>query len=88
MIGYCWITIENPDSEELSYSDLKRRDKRRFDKADANSDGALTFNEFIDFLHPEDVEHMRDIVVTETMEDIDKNKDNVIDEKEYIGKYI
>ena len=79
---------ENSDEDQLSYSDLRQRDNRRFEKADANTDGTLSFNEFIDFLHPEDAEHMREVVVAETMEDIDKNKDNVIDEKEYIGEVI
>ena len=53
--------------------------------ADTNYDGVLTFLEYIDFLHPEDAEHMRDIVVLETVEDIDKDGDGVISEREYIG---
>lgn len=36
-------------------------------------------------MHPEDCDHMRDIVVAETVEDIDKNKDGVVDLEEYIG---
>ena len=36
-------------------------------------------------MHPEDCEHMRDIVVAETVEDIDKNKDGSVDLEEYIG---
>jgi len=53
--------------------------------ADRDQDGALNKQEFQDFLHPEHAEHMRDIVVTETIEDIDKDKDGKISEDEYIG---
>ena len=35
----------------------------------------MSFQEFAAFLHPEDAEHMRDIVVQETLEDIDKDGD-------------
>ena len=37
--------------------------------------GGMSFQEFSAFLHPEDAEHMRDIVVQETLEDIDKDGD-------------
>lgn len=61
------------------------RDERRFKKADQDNDGYLSKDEFADFLHPEDAEHMRDVVVEETMEDIDKDKDGQISLEEYIG---
>merc|ERR1712059_137164 len=48
-------------------------------------DGELTKLEFQAFLHPEDAEHMRDIVVQETLEDIDKDGDGKINLDEYIG---
>ena len=35
----------------------------------------MSLQEFAAFLHPEDAEHMRDIVVQETLEDIDKDGD-------------
>ena len=35
----------------------------------------MCLQEFAAFLHPEDAEHMRDIVVQETLEDIDKDGD-------------
>ena len=53
--------------------------------ADTDYNGVLSFSEYVDFLHPEDAEHMRDIVVMETIEDIDKDKDGFISEIEYIG---
>lgn len=47
----------------LSYQDMINRDERRFRVADHNRDGKATKDEFGDFLHPEDVSHMKDIVV-------------------------
>merc|ERR1719427_447850 len=41
--------------------------------------------EFRSFLHPEEYEHMKEIVILETLDDIDKNKDGKVDIKEYIG---
>ena len=62
------------------------RDKRRWTAADVDGDGALTREEFAGFLHPDETSHMKNIVVLETMEDIDKNKDEKISVEEYIGK--
>ena len=38
------------------------RDLRRWQKADSDSDNKLNKQEFQAFIHPEDVEHMRDIL--------------------------
>ncbi|CAH1786224.1 unnamed protein product [Owenia fusiformis] len=73
------------DSESYNYKDMIKRDERRFERADKNGDGALDQEEFADFLHPEEAPHMRDIVVEETIEDIDKDKDGKISLAEYIG---
>ena len=60
------------------------RDERRWKKADRDGDGNLSKEEFASFLHPEDVEHMRDTVAMETLDDIDK--DGFISLEEYIGR--
>lgn len=39
------------------------RDERRFRTADLDGDSAATREEFTAFLHPEEFEHMKDIVV-------------------------
>lgn len=39
------------------------RDERRFKTADLNGDLAADREEFTSFLHPEEFEHMKDIVV-------------------------
>ena len=74
------------EEEGMSYKEMVDRDKRRWERADQDNDGGLTFEEFSHFLHPEEAEHMRDIVITETMEDIDKDNDGKISLQEYIGK--
>ena len=60
------FSVEEEEEEEdggYSYKDMMRRDERRWKRADKDGDGALTKQEFGDFLNPEDAEHMRDIVV-------------------------
>lgn len=48
-------------------------------------DDHLTYKEFINFLHPERNERMIDVVVDETLEDIDLDDDGKISLKEYIN---
>lgn len=69
----------------LSYKDMRERDYRRFKLADEDYDGQLTFSEYVNFLHPEDAPHMREVVVKETLDDLDKNKDGSVSLEEYIG---
>lgn len=72
-------------SPTFEYKNMIERDRRRWKQADQNQDGKLTKEEFQDFLHPEEAEHMRSIVVDETLEDIDKDGDGFISLQEYIG---
>jgi len=78
---------DSADQEEhgFSYQQMEARDNRRWILADQDKNGELTKDEFKAFLHPEDADHMRDIVVTETLEDIDKDGDGKINIDEYIG---
>ncbi|KAG7305650.1 hypothetical protein JYU34_009750 [Plutella xylostella] len=75
----------SPNSEGFSYNGLMKRDRRRWHHADGNQDDSLNRTEFAGFLHPEDHPDMREIVVLETMEDIDKDNDGRISIDEYIG---
>ncbi|KAI5620738.1 reticulocalbin-1, partial [Silurus asotus] len=82
--------LANPEefadsSDQFSFKKMLPRDERRFKAADLNGDGRAEKDEFTAFLHPEEFEHMRDIVVLETLEDIDKNGDGYVDEDEYIA---
>ena len=42
---------------------MVKRDMRKFQTADENKDGKLSKDEFAAFLHPEEYDHMKDIVV-------------------------
>ncbi|XP_059901897.1 reticulocalbin-3 isoform X1 [Gadus macrocephalus] len=71
--------------EKDTYKAMLTRDQRRFKEADRDHDGIATREEFTAFLHPEEFDHMRGLVVQETMDDIDKNGDGKVDIDEYIG---
>lgn len=77
----------NRDEEEhgFSYKRMIRRDEKRWKTADDNADSSLTREELMAFLHPEEYPKMREIVLDETIEDIDKDKDGFVNKEEYIG---
>ncbi|XP_032655477.1 reticulocalbin-1 [Chelonoidis abingdonii] len=81
--------LENPEfqdaTDQHSFKKMLPRDERRFKTADLDGDSTATREEFTAFLHPEEFEHMKDIVVLETLEDIDKNEDGFVDQDEYIA---
>jgi Ca2+-binding EF-hand superfamily protein len=84
---------DHPDDSEmydshrgLTYRDMISRDVKRFAAADLDGDKQLTKDELADFLHPEDAPHMQDIVLDETLEDMDKNGDGYVTLKEYVGR--
>lgn len=81
------LAPEELEREEhgISYKRMLTRDRRRWGVADQDNDDRLTREEFTAFLHPEDHPTMRDIVIIETIEDIDKNNDGKVSEAEYIG---
>ncbi|XP_018422233.1 PREDICTED: calumenin-like isoform X2 [Nanorana parkeri] len=67
------------------YRQMMKRDERRFKQANKDGDLIATREEFTAFLHPEEFDYMKDMVVTETIEDLDKNGDGVVDVNEYIA---
>lgn len=73
------------ENDSRSYKSMLTRDRRRWSVADRDGDDLLTKAEFTEFLHPEEYPRMRDIVVAETLEDIDKNNDGKLSAEEYIG---
>ncbi|KAM6408007.1 reticulocalbin-1 [Rhynochetos jubatus] len=82
--------LANPEefqdaTDQHSFKKMLPRDERRFKAADLDGDLAATREEFTAFLHPEEFEHMKNIVVLETLEDIDKNEDGFVDQDEYIA---
>jgi hypothetical protein len=54
---------ELEERTDYNYKDMIRRDKRRWEKADKNGDSLLVKEEYRDFLHPEETDHMKDVVV-------------------------
>ncbi|XP_057290382.1 calumenin-like [Hydractinia symbiolongicarpus] len=77
--------MDDSDNNAEQYKDMLGRDERRFKRADKNEDGKLNNEEFASFLHPENHDHMKGLVIDETLEDIDKDKDGSISLDEYIG---
>lgn len=74
------------ESEDMKrFKEMLKRDQRRFSKADKNGDKKLSTDEFAAFLHPESHGEMSSLVIEETLEDIDKDKDGFISLEEYIG---
>ena len=55
--------LTEPEDDETSYKDMIDKDKRKWDAADLDKDGKLSKEEFSAFIHPEETEHMKDIVV-------------------------
>lgn len=78
---------EKSKDNTFSYVTMLKKDRRRWTAADLDGDDALTREEFAAFLHAEEANHMKDIVVLETIEDIDKDGDGKISLSEYIGIY-
>ncbi|XP_028929106.1 reticulocalbin-3 [Ornithorhynchus anatinus] len=72
-------------ADAASYRKLLARDERRFRVADEDGDMVATREEFTAFLHPEDFPRMRDIIIAETLEDLDKNGDGFVQVDEYIA---
>lgn len=60
-------------------------DKKRFDAADLDKDGALKKDEFVAYLYPADFPHMHDVEMERTLQDHDKNKDGIITKEEFLA---
>lgn len=65
---------------------LHKRSQKRWQLADANNDNVLTKDEFRDFIHPEESEKVREVLVDEAMEDMDKDSDGKITFAEYMNQ--
>merc|ERR1711936_452254 len=61
------------------------RDEQRFKLADKEHDLKLNLDEFVAFLHPENHDHMKGIIVNETLHAIDKDQDGLITLDEYLA---
>lgn len=88
-VTYGFLSAEDlgggESANDFDYKEMIKRDKTRFTAADGDKDGKLTQSEFADFLHPEEAKHLQHIVIQETMNDIDKDKDGFVSLEEYIA---
>lgn len=64
---------------------LMKNDKELFFTADLNKDEKLDPQEFLAFTHPEEAPHMLEVILRQTLEEKDTNKDGFIEFQEYIG---
>ena len=53
--------------------------------ADIDKDNQISKEEYTAMLHPEEYDHMKDVVVDETLEDIDKDGDKAVSIEEYLA---
>nr|VZI13624.1 unnamed protein product [Spirometra erinaceieuropaei] len=75
--------ISDPERKE-TYVKMKRDDERRWNAADMDFDNKLSIDEFAAFLHPQDYPRMRNVVIEETLQSVDKDGDGYISLDEYL----
>lgn len=93
-IRFCWQLDEKGKISKYCtctklvfdlYLQMLADDKALFTAADTNGDGYLDAVEFISFTHPEEDPKMLPVVLQQTLDSKDTNKDGEIDFKEFIG---
>lgn len=63
-VFFVFFFVDDPEPDDgYNYKQMMARDERRFKMADGNGDHIADKEEFTAFLHPEEYEHMKDIVV-------------------------
>ena len=75
------------EGDQKQKDESKARDEPRWKVADKNADSKLDKDEFNAFLHPENHEHMKALIVKETIHDVDTNKDGFISYEEYMSMF-
>nr|XP_056720589.1 calumenin-like [Euleptes europaea] len=78
--GEASADVENKER----YMKMLERSELRFKAADKDGDLIATREEFRAFLHPEQFDYMKDLIVSDTMESMDKDKDGFVGVDEYI----
>lgn len=63
ILNFFQPTDESDPDDGFNYRQMMARDERRFNMADENHDMKANKEEFTAFLHPEEYDHMKDIVV-------------------------
>lgn len=76
--------IESDDPNFHSYLIMFKRAEKRWKAADENNDNVLVKEEFKNFIHPEESEQTKHILVEEAMDDMDADKNGEVSFEEYI----
>lgn len=65
LYNFVFQTDESDETvnKKFRFASHLKRDRKRWDKADQDNDGYLTIEEFTDFLHPEESNFMKDLVI-------------------------
>lgn len=64
---------------------LLKEDRQLFNAADENLDGRLDEKEFLAFTHPEEDPKMLPIILQQTLDEKDTDKDGAINFQEFVG---
>lgn len=73
------------ESTDYSYKKMLARDKARWKAADEDDDNSLTLEEYTAYLHPEEFDRMKEVVLDETLGDMDKDGDGMLSMDEYMN---
>ncbi|VDL19435.1 unnamed protein product [Hymenolepis diminuta] len=76
--------ISSDPERQAQYIKMKRADERRWNAADTNFDNKLSLDEYGAFLHPQDYPRMRNVVIEETLDSVDTDKDGYVSVDEYL----
>eukprot|EP00057_Strongylocentrotus_purpuratus_P000561 XP_001178487.2 PREDICTED: calumenin [Strongylocentrotus purpuratus] len=85
---YGYAMGEEMEENQAEYTKHIKRSKRSFDLADHDGDGFLTPNEFHMFHNPRLYKQMEKVVILDSLEDFDTNKDGGIEVVEFIGDFL
>ena len=79
--------IHEEDNSDPNFKNMKvmyKRAERRWKFADKNGDSVLVKEEYKDFVHPEESDRTKEILVDEAMDDMDKDQNGEITLEEYM----
>lgn len=77
-------SVKSEDPNFPSYYIMLKRAEKRWKAADSNNDTVLTLEEFKTFLHPDEAEATKHLLVEEAMDDMDHDKNGEISLQEYL----
>lgn len=80
-----WDNVDLPKDHNLRRQ--IRKAEYKFNMADADKNGKMNRDEYVDFEHPEENKLMEEIALDEVIEDVDQNGDGVISVAEFLGQY-